>query len=45
MSNEFINLGSTKNHEDFQLRYISFSKYEGDWQNFSMFSMERVFSI
>lgn len=33
MSNEFINLGSTKNHEDFQLRYISFSKYEGDWQS------------
>lgn len=34
MSNEFINLGSANNHsEDFQLRYISISKYEGDWHS------------
>lgn len=34
MSNEFINLDSGSNtREDFQLRYISISKYEGDWQS------------
>ena len=34
MSNEFINLGSANNNrEDFQLRYISISKYEGDWHS------------
>lgn len=34
MSNEFINLDSGGNtREDFQLRYISISKYEGDWQS------------
>lgn len=34
MSNEFINLDSSSNtREDFQLRYISISKYEGDWQS------------
>ena len=34
MSNEFINLGSANNnHENFQLRYISISKYEGDWHS------------
>ena len=34
MSNEFINLGSANNDKtDFQLRYISISKYEGDWHS------------
>ena len=34
MSNEFINLGSANNDRaDFQLRYISISKYEGDWHS------------
>ena len=34
MSNEFINLEHTNNcRQDFQLRYISISKYEGDWQS------------
>lgn len=33
MSNEFINIGSANSSpEHFQLRYISISKYEGDWQ-------------
>ena len=32
MSNEFINIGSANSSpEHFQLRYISISKYEGDW--------------
>lgn len=34
MSNEFINIGSANSSpEHFQLRYISISKYEGDWQS------------
>ena len=34
MSNEFINIGSANSSpEQFQLRYISISKYEGDWQS------------
>ena len=36
MSNEFINIDSTNANsspEHFQLRYISISKYEGDWQS------------
>ena len=34
MSNEFINIGSASSSpEDFRLRYISISKYEGDWQS------------
>ena len=34
MSNEFINLGSaTSSRDDFSLRYISISKYEGDWNS------------
>ena len=34
MSNEFINLGSANSRpEDFNLRYISISKYEGDWHS------------
>ena len=34
MSNEFINLGSANSRpEDFKLRYISISKYEGDWHS------------
>ena len=34
MSNEFINIGSANSsQEHFQLRYISISKYEGDWQS------------
>ena len=45
MSNEFINLGSaTSSRDDFSLRYISISKYEGDW-NSSMFCAVRVSSI
>lgn len=34
MSNKFINIGSANSSpEHFQLRYISISKYEGDWQS------------
>lgn len=34
MSNEFINIRSANSSpEHFQLRYISISKYEGDWQS------------
>ena len=34
MSNEFINIDSANNDKaDFQLRYISISKYEGDWHS------------
>ena len=36
MSNEFINIDSANANsspEHFQLRYISISKYEGDWQS------------
>ena len=34
MSNEFINLGSANSRpEDFNLRYISISKYEDDWHS------------
>ena len=36
MSNEFINIDSANANsspEQFQLRYISISKYEGDWQS------------
>ena len=34
MSNDFINLDFANNsHEDFRLRYISISKYEGDWHS------------
>ena len=34
MSNESINIGSANSSpEQFQLRYISISKYEGDWQS------------
>ena len=34
MSNEFVNIGSANSSpEHFQLRYISISKYEGDWQS------------
>lgn len=51
MSNEFINLGSANSRpEDFNLRYISISKYEDDWhslhirinfQNFFMFCVAK----
>ena len=34
MSNDFINLEfADNNREDFRLRYISISKYEGDWHS------------
>lgn len=34
MSNEFISLNSTNsNHDNFLIRYISISKYEGDWHS------------
>ena len=33
MSFESINLENTNNTQDFRLRYVSISKYEGDWQS------------
>lgn len=33
MSFESINLDSANNTQDFRLRYVSISKYEGDWQS------------
>ena len=49
MSNELINFEYKGVPDpDFKLRYISISKYEGDWQsisflNFSMLSVEKVY--
>ena len=44
MSIEFINLDSGSNtREDFQLRYISISKYEGDWQSLPHTPVFRAF--